>query len=188
MKKLWSTLTFLLAVFSLHAQTQVKPGIGVNFLGISGSSVDDAKGQVGWQVGGSIAFGEKFYFEPGVFYQTESAEFSSANDPQLSDLKLNGFRIPVAVGFDLLGNADSTVGLRVFGGGSGFFLASVSDGLDKDDYSSPQWGVFAGAGVDLTIIYLDLSYQWSVTDIQKDISNIDLGKTKGIFLTAGLRF
>lgn len=174
--------------YTLHAQTQIKPGIGINMTNISGEGAD-AKGQVGWQIGGSVAFGEKFYFEPGVFYQTSSVEFTTANGGPISDLTYSGVRIPLAVGLDVLGNADSVGGLRIFGGGSGLIVTGTSsDSFDKDEIESPQWGVFAGAGVDIAIFYLDLSYQWSLSNVQADIDQIDLGKSKGIFITAGLRF
>jgi hypothetical protein len=178
----------MLLMCSLWAQVQVKPGVGVNFTNITGEGAD-AKGQVGWQIGGSLAFGEKFYVEPGVFYQTNALEFTTANGGLATDLTYSGIRIPLAVGLDVLGNSDSVAGLRVFGGGSGLIVTGTnSDFIDKDEIESPQWGVFAGLGLDIAIFYLDASYQWSLTNVQKDIDQIDLGKSRGIFLTAGLRF
>lgn len=189
MKKSFLVFVLFAATVSLSQAQTIKPGVGLSFANISGSSFDEAKGQVGWQFGGSIAFGNKFYFEPGVFYQTQSLEYVDANDPTpVTDANFKGIRVPVSFGLNILGNQESALALRVFGGASGFFLTSVDDDLNKDDFSSPQWGVFAGAGLDIAIIYVDLSYQWSVTDIQKDVSQIDLGKSNGIFLTAGLRF
>lgn len=95
----------------------------------------------------------------------------------------------MVVGLDVLGNADSFAGLRVFGGASGYFVTGTSsEFLSTDDIESPQWGVLAGAGLDIAIFYLDASYQWSLTNVQTDVNQIDLGKTKGFFLTAGLRF
>lgn len=189
MKKfLFAASLFLAGLVGLQAQTQIKPGIGVNMTNITGEGTD-ASGQVGWQIGGSVAFGEKFYVEPGLFYQTSSVEyFTSASSP-VTDLTYSGLRIPVAVGLDVLGNADSFAGLRVFGGASGLIVTGTSSEFyDKDEIESPQWGVFAGAGLDIAIFYLDLSYQWSLSNVQKDIDQIDLGKSKGIFVTAGLRF
>ncbi|MBN3584781.1 outer membrane beta-barrel protein [Algoriphagus aestuarii] len=180
--------TFALGISFSMAQTQVKPGVGLNFTNVTGDGAD-AKGQIGWQLGASVAFGEKFYFEPGVFYQNSSFEYSTVDSGPVTDATYHGFRIPLAVGLDVLGNADSAFGLRVFGGGSTFIVTGTSDEfLDKDLVESPQWGVFAGAGLDIAIFYLDASYQWSLTNVQKDIDQIDLGKSKGFFLTAGLRF
>ena len=189
MKKILLVIAaFALGISFSVAQTQVKPGVGLNFTNITGEGAD-AKGQVGWQIGGSFAFGEKFYFEPGVFYQTSSFEYTTADSGPVTDASYNGLRIPVAVGLDVLGNADSAFGLRIFGGGSSFIVTGTSDEfLDKDLVESPQWGVFAGAGLDIAIFFIDASYQWSLSNVQKDIDQIDLGNTKGFFLTAGLRF
>lgn len=189
MKRAFLLMTAMVCFIAYaSAQTQIKPGIGLNVTNITGDGAD-AKGQMGWQIGGSVAFGEKFYFEPGVFYQNSSFEYSSAGSGPVTDAAYHGFRIPVAVGLDVLGNADSALGLRIFGGGSTFFVTGTSDEfLDKDLVESPQWGVFAGAGLDIAIFYIDASYQWSLSNLQKDIDQIDLGKSKGIFLTAGLRF
>ena len=155
MKKLLFVFSALVLsiTFSL-AQTQIKPGIGINATNVTGDGAD-AKGQIGWQLGASVAFGEKFYFEPGVFYQNSSFEYSTVDMGPVTDATYHGFRIPVAVGLDVLGNADSAFGLRVFGGGSTFIVTGTSDEfLDKDLVESPQWGVFAGAGLDISIFFL----------------------------------
>ncbi|MDG1275861.1 MAG: hypothetical protein P8O16_01185 [Algoriphagus sp.] len=186
MKKLWIlTVALSLTVFCVHAQTQIKPGVGFNTTSLSAGDGISVSGETGWQVGASVAFGEKFYFEPGVFYQKSSFSFTS-NDPGAAiDGSHSGIRVPLAVGLDVLGNADSVAGLRVFGGASGFF---VMNNTDDDDIQSPQVGIFAGAGLDIAIFYLDASYQWSLSNIQADVTQIDLGNGRGFFLTAGLRF
>ncbi|MFC3878891.1 outer membrane beta-barrel protein [Algoriphagus namhaensis] len=189
MKKFLLSLAVIAFVGSqAFAQTQVKPGVGVNTTNITGDGLD-ATGQFGWQIGASVAFGEKLYFEPGLFYQTNSFEVQPVGNMPVTDARYNGIRIPVAVGLDVLGNADSFAGLRVFGGGSALLVTGTnSDFLDKDMVESPQWGVFAGVGLDIALFYLDWTYQWSLSNVQTDIDQIDLGKTRGIFWTAGLRF
>lgn len=189
MKKITLIVVLLATVGSTFAQSTIKPGIGLNFTSITGTG-DDVNGKMGWQLGGSVEFGKKFYIEPGLFYMTENAEATTVNNGvnTLTDAKFNGIRIPLAVGLNILGNTESSFGLRVFGGGSAFLLTRVSEGLDKNDFNNSKWGVFAGVGADISIFYIDWSYQWSVTNVQQDITDIDFGKTNGIFLTAGLRF
>jgi hypothetical protein len=189
MKKLLLFVVSFVFWAGVFAQSSIKPGVGINFTSITGTG-DDITGKLGWQVGGSIEFGEKLYFEPGIFYMTENTEATTVNggSTTLSEANFKGFRIPVAVGLNVLGNTESAFGLRVFGGGSAFILSSVSDGLVKSDFNSPEWGVFAGVGADLAIFFIDASYQWSVTNVQSNIDDIDFGKTNGFFLTAGLRF
>lgn len=191
MKSLILSLFALFTVSILAAQTTIKPGVGLNFTDFSKDPTDgEFKAKVGWQIGGSVAFGKKFYFEPGLFYVGKSTEFqsSASGTPTIDEnADINGIRIPLAVGVNLIGNEKTLVSLRGFGGASAFFLTGVSDNLDKDDFEKTNFGVFAGAGLDFWKLYLDLSYEWSLTNIQKDVSAIDIGKTRSLFITAGLR-
>jgi len=188
MKKLLFIVILVCAAASLKAQV-VKPGVGLNFTDISTGS-GEASAKAGWQLGATMVFGEKLYFEPGLFYVGKSSEYttsSNSSSQQEFEADFNGFRIPVAVGYNLLGNSQSTVTLRAFGGGSAFFLTSVGDGFDKDDFKSSTYGVFAGAGVDFSILFVEMAYEWSVTDLS-DVQSVDIGKSRGLYLTAGLRF
>jgi hypothetical protein len=163
----------------------------MSFNDFSANSAGETKGKVGAQIGGSVAFGKKLYVEPGVFYATKSTEFSytdQSNAEITEDALIKGIRVPVSVGFGLLGNEKSFASLRIFGGGSGFFVTGVGDALIKDNISSPTWGAFAGAGVDFWIMFAEVSYEWSLTNVTKDVSNIDFGKSRSLFLTAGFRF
>ncbi len=183
-------ILFLSFGFSSLALSQtIKPAIGFNFTDIVASGDGNAKGRAGWQLGASVAFGEKIYVEPGIFYQTKSAEFSSSSNLSTGDLNadLKGIRIPFALGYNLIGNSESTASLRLFGGPSGFFVTDTGENVNKDDINSPAWGVFAGAGLDIWLIFIDVSYEWSVTDIQTSFTNIDFGKTNGLFANAGIR-
>jgi opacity protein-like surface antigen len=102
--------------------------------------------------------------------------------------KLSGIRVPVAVGINLLGNEKSMLSLRGFGGASAFFITSTSDNIDNDNINKTNFGVFAGAGLDIWKIFVDLSYEWSLTNLQDNVSNIEVGKTRSLFLNAGFRF
>ena len=190
MKSLFLSIFALFTVSFLSAQTTIKPGVGLNFTDFSENPISgEFKAKTGWQIGGSVAFGKKFYFEPGIFYVGKSTEFSdptqSGSYEETADL--NGIRIPLTVGANLIGNEKTLVSLRGFGGLSGFFLTSVSDNLDKDDFESANFGVYAGAGLDIWKLYLDLSYEWSLTNVGKDVNNIDVGKSRSLFITAGIR-
>jgi opacity protein-like surface antigen len=190
MKKQLLFFIALLSVSFLSAQTTIKPGVGLNFTDFSKDPASsEFKARVGYQIGGSVAFGKKFYFEPGLFYVGKSTEYttSSTPTPEEQNFNISGFRIPVAVGLNIIGNEKTTVSLRGFGGLSGFFVTSVTDIIDKDEINKSSFGVFAGAGVDFWKLYLDLSYEWSLTNIQKDVSTIDIGNSRSLFITAGIR-
>ena len=191
MKSLFLSIFAIFIVSILAAQTNIKPGVGLNLTDFSNDPAGgEFKAKVGWQIGGSVAFGKKFYFEPGLYYVGKSTEFqASGSGTPTVDTKadINGIRIPLAVGLNLIGNEKTLVSLRGFGGLSGFFLTGVGGDLDKDDFEKTNFGVFAGAGLDIWKLYLDLSYEWSLTNLQKDVSAIDIGKSRSLFITAGIR-
>jgi hypothetical protein len=188
MKKIClSLIAGLLCSFAASAQVTIKPGIGFTVADFSKNANGTAKGKAGFQIGGSVAFGKKFYIEPGIFYVGKSTNFTNSNaSSDEVHFQLKGVRVPVAVGLNVLGNEESTATLRLFGGGSGFFITST-DALDKSYINTTQWGAFAGLGVDVWKLFLDVSYEWSLTNIQKDITAIDIGKSRAVFVTAGFR-
>jgi hypothetical protein len=131
--------------------------------------------------------GKKFYFEPGLFFVKKSTEAIS-NTNQLDDVSydISGIRIPVTLGLNLVGDPKSTLGFRIFGGGSAFMLTSVKD-LDKDDFNTASFGLYAGAGFNIAMIFVDAQYEWSMTDVQKDVSQIDIGQSRTVFVNLGVR-
>jgi hypothetical protein len=188
-KLLFSFSAFLFGMMMAQAQLVLKPAVGINFTDMSkDESTGEYKSKVGWQIGGSVMLGEKkFYLEPGIFYVQKSSEFnSSSSSVDDVDFDLSGIRIPVTIGVNL-GDEKSSVKFRIFGGGSAFILTDVKD-LDKDDFKDASWGLYAGAGLDIAMFFLDASYEWSLTNISEDVSNIDVGKSRSVFIHAGVRF
>lgn len=179
----------MLGATTLNAQT-LKPGLGLNVTDWSKEpNSSEVKGKIGFQIGGSIAFGKKIYIEPGIFYVGKSTEVRSElpDDPDKFKADIKGIRVPVAVGINLIGDKTTTVSIRGFGGASGFFITSVGDDIDENEINKTNWGVFVGAGLDVWKLFVDLSYEWSVTNIQKDVDQINFGKSRSLFLTVGLR-
>ena len=189
MKKIVVIILISFGLGQLTIAQTIKPTVGVNFTDIVSNGDGTANGRTGWQIGASVAFGEKIYVEPGIFYQSKSAAFSSSDNLTQPDLKadLTGIRVPFALGYNLIGNSESTASLRLFGGPSGFFVTDTGTDINKDEVNSTAWGVFAGAGLDIWILFVDISYEWSVTDVQTSFTNIDFRKTNGLFANAGIR-
>ncbi len=188
MRKLFILLSALLfGTMMAQAQIVIKPAAGVNFTDLSKDEGGEFKARVGWQIGGSIMLSkDRVYLEPGVFYVQKSTKFESSNS-SVSDVDFNisGIRVPVTIGVNLL-DEKSTVNVRIFGGGSAFVLTNTKN-LDKDFLKNADWGVYAGAGLDISLFFLDASYEWSLTDISDDLDRIDVGKTRSIFVQAGFR-
>ncbi len=212
MKKICLTTTALLLPILMMAQVAIKPAAGINITNVSKDpATGEVKGQVAWQAGASVLIGKKFYVEPGIFYMKKSSEYTSIIGPSYSlasaynsplsamsnstgvipptdfDFNVTGLRIPVSIGVSLIGNEDSFIGVRVFGGGSVFIITSVDNpALEKSDFNSPEWGVYAGAGLDIWIFFLDLKYEWSLTDTTS-IDAFDIGKYRSFYANLGVR-
>jgi hypothetical protein len=179
----------LLAAVPAAAQMDLKPAVGITYSDYSKDpSTGTITGQVGYEVGGTVVIGAGPYLEGGVFYATKSVEYQEATTNTTFGNDLNGVRIPLMIGFSLIPVSEgSSLGLRVFGGGSAFIFTSASaQGMKLEDFNSPSWGVFAGAGVDIGMFFVDASYEWSLTEVS-ELSTVDVGQTRSLVATAGIR-
>jgi hypothetical protein len=188
MKRLFISLSALLfGTMMAQAQIVIKPAVGINFTDLSKDENGEFKAKAGWQIGGSVMFSmKKLYLEPGVFYVQKSTQFNSSSST-VSDVKfdVDGIRVPVSIGYNF-GDEKSTVNFRIFGGGSAFILTNTKN-IDKDALKNAMWGVHAGAGLDISLFFLDASYEWSLTNLSDDLDNVDVGKNRSIFVQAGIR-
>ncbi|MCU0370412.1 MAG: PorT family protein [Bacteroidales bacterium] len=193
------TLLLVSAACTGYSQLELKPAIGFNFSRFdSDPTFDDvpdsliADGRAGYQVGASLAIGRKMYVEPGIFYNYMSQSFASTNfELQKSSFNLNTsyIRVPVNFGFQLIGYNTSFAGLRIYLGPSMFIPLSVKENtypLEKEDLKSPQFDISAGAGLNIWLLFLDVSYGWGLTPMFKDDS-IE-AKMQSLYVNAGFRF
>lgn len=184
-----SALAVALLAPGLAGALELKPAVGLTYNDLTKNPVSgSSSAKAGWQLGGTLVWGEKLYFEAGAFYGTKSTNFSSAALTVPVDANgVSGFRIPAMIGVRLLGGEQGALGVRAFGGASCFLVTSVdATGMSKSDFESPTWGAFLGAGVDFLMLFADLSYEWGLTDVSK-LATIDVGSSRSIFLNAGIR-
>jgi hypothetical protein len=189
MMRLFTPLLMLLfGVGVAHAQLTLKPGIGLTYSDFSKDpSTGKFNGKVGYQFGGSILSGKDFYFEGGLFYQRRSVEYQEASTGLTFQDDIDGMRVPVMAGFHLLGGEEGGLAVRAFGGGSVSWITGVNSAtISKDELTSPTYGVFAGAGLDIAIIFVDLKYEWSLTDVS-NVSTVDVGQSRTFIANAGVR-
>ena len=178
MKKTLLTLTLLLGVVVfLHAQVEIKPTFGLNFSKLSDEPDNfNQSSRVGYQLGGTIEIGKKLYFEPGIFWVKMGSELAHDTASNL-DYKtdINALHIPAFVGYQIIGgDKENIFGLRVFGGPTLSWVTSIKADdtkLNKDDFNSMIWGIDAGAGIDLWILFLDMGYEWGLSEVFKDDPN-----------------
>ncbi|GAB3662409.1 hypothetical protein GCM10028791_37440 [Echinicola sediminis] len=188
-RQLLIILVALLVTVSTYGQARIKPAIGLTVSNVTQDpATGESQAQVGYQLGASFPIGSIFYVEPGLFFVKKSIGFTSSSaSSEDIDLNMHGLRIPLVLGHHLIGTNDSFFALRIFGGGSSFILSGVkTEGADKDDFKSPSWGMFVGTGANISFLFVDIKYEWSVTDAS-DLENFDVGKTKSFFANAGIR-
>ena len=178
MKKTVLTLSFILAAaVLLQAQIEIKPTIGLNVSRLSDEPESFSQSaRPGFQIGGSLQFGKKLYLEPGIFWTQMGSDLVHASE-NVQDYKMDisGIRIPVFVGYQIIGGDEENIfGLRVFGGPSGSWVTKVSandNDLEKEDFNNFLWGVDVGAGVDVWLLFLDIGSEWGLNNVFKDDPN-----------------
>jgi hypothetical protein len=160
----------------------INPQAGLTTSHLSSDPGDlSTHGRVGWLVGGNLRLGGKAYLSPGVYYQQTAFKLTqkdtlTALDVE-DDIGVKSFFIPVHVGVNLSsGNPNSPggIGFRLFGGPSLTVVSSVADndfGIEKDDYKSTSVGIGGGAGIDLSVLTLDVLYETSLGKVFKDSDN-----------------
>ncbi len=171
------------------AQPILKPAVGFNITDVSKTPGEgNAVGRIGWQAGVSIAYGDGLYGEAGIFFAKKSTEFPANTNGQEYTSNFEGIRIPLTIGYQIVGNEKSATGLRIFGGTSFLFITDVETlNYTKDDFKSATTGVFTGLGADLLFLFAEAKYEWSLTEISK-VETFDIGKQRSLFVSAGLRF
>ena len=200
MKKIILSLILLISITSVTiAQLELKPAIGINVARFDSDPRFDSKqdslvgdARVGYQIGASLAIGRKMYVEPGIFYNRMNQSFTPTNIDNLKTeftFNANYIRIPVNFGFQFIGNSESFAGLRIYLGPSMLIPLSVKDNsypIVKSDLQSPQFDIAAGAGLNIWLLFLDVSYGWGLTPQFKDDS-IE-AKMQALYVNAGFRF
>ncbi len=193
MKKIIFSITVGLLAFAFMASAQlvIKPTVGINFANIKNSSNKYAlDGKTGFQIGGSVALGSKIVFEPGLFWQKDNykvgVDLTTGKDIISGDY--SAVKIPVYLGYYIIGDAKSALGIRLFGGPSAKFVISENDnGIPKDlsDINNAIWGVKVGAGAEVSMFFAELGYNWGLNEAFKGIDN---SQTNHFELTFGLKF
>lgn len=124
--------------------------------------------RVGYAFGGNLRFGGSIYLSPGAYVQRTSLRITTRDTLTATTVRdvvgVNSIYVPLKVGFNLSTNAASpgSVGLRVFGGPALTIISSVKAndlGITKEDYEGTHLGFEAGAGLDLTVLTIDVSYE-----------------------------
>lgn len=187
MKKLTILLAlFLLITIGANAQFEIKALAGLNFATLSGHNMDEVKGNAGYQFGGGVLIGDKFYVEPGIQFGKKSTTITSESTN--IDFDQNFVRIPVYAGYHLLGHESGPLALRLFAGPAVTIPGAIKKGEDqisKDDINNALWGVDGGLGVDIFFLFVEFNYEYSFSDHFVDGSYAN-GKHNAFYINAGV--
>lgn len=203
MKKILTvTVLALLVSFAAKAQLEIKPTVGVNLSNVSTTpSGTKTSAKMGYQFGASVMFGERLYLSPGIYYYQQKTQYviqNSENSTTLvtSDEKIAGVKIPLLVGFKIIDPTnDPMINLRVFAGPSVLFNTTnkFSDGVINDNvnWKKNTWGAQVGAGVDISIFFIEAGYEFGLSSAYEGDSASETFKDikhNTFVVNAGLRF
>ena len=174
MKKYTFILAIILSVASTtYGQFEIKGLIGTNFASLSNPpSSTEFKAQAGFQFGGGVLIGDKFYVEPGIQFLRNSRVISQETIEDI-DFSQNFVKIPVYAGYHLLGHESGPVALRIFAGPAVSIAGKIKKGeehISKDEIKNAHWMLDAGIGVDVLFLFLELNYEYAFTSYFEDES------------------
>lgn len=173
---------------------KINPKVGINFYDISDVSGDfDNDGRSGFHAGVDFRIGDKVYIQPGAHYYALKSDFTNEGivdeviDELTDEVQLQTIRVPVMIGTSFLQN--DVLGLRAQTGLVGLFPIGTSDNtiFDNDDYRNTNFGAAVGLGIDISILTLDIIYDFGLTDSFEDDANFS-GKNNILSLSVGLAF
>ena len=192
----------LILVLAIGLSTQLAqaqkfiPKVGINVSAIDAKLNDfDAEVRTGWNAGFDLRYGEGFvFFNPGLHYYNFSAELTDGfdvDDPtqMFEDERtmIRSIRLPLNVGFNLLGN-NKILGVHVKGGVTPGYVIGVKEtdsySLDVEDLKRFTTSANVGAGVDFLIFTADLTYEIGLNDFFENAE----GKNNMLTLGLGLKF
>ncbi|MBK8194586.1 MAG: porin family protein [Lewinellaceae bacterium] len=173
---------------AVHAQVAFRPYVGINSHTITKDFQDaEWRSALGYQVGADLQIGSKLYIQPGLQLEYAKNKFEILGTGINIDVKRTSLRIPVMVGYSL-GKVDGDFSFRIFTGVNASILLSSSAedfDLNKDDWKNAVFGWNVGAGLDFSIIFIDLGYQMGLSEV---FETIDTGSKDNLFYgNAGLR-
>jgi len=184
-KSLFLIALAIMGYFSSNAQVELKGLVGMNFASFHGTDTDVAA-KAGYQFGGGVLIGNKFYVEPGIQFVRSSRTITAESTKV--DFSQNLVKIPVYAGVHVLGAEDKPFALRLFAGPAVSIPGKIKDGkefFDKDNINNAIWAVDGGVGLDIFFLFIEANYEYSFNDYFAD-SFGDNGKHGAFIINAGI--
>jgi len=133
--------------------------------------------RVGYALGANLRFGSgKAYLAPGAYLEraniqtTQKDTLSSSNIDDI--VGVQSIHLPLMVGVNMSDNPTGAgLGFRLFGGPTLTVVTGVQNnslGVEKSDFKSSHAGIMGGAGFDLSVLTVDVSYENSLGKVMEN--------------------
>ena len=168
-----------------YAQFHIGPQIGytASNLSLNADSITNSL-KNNFLAGVFFRIGKKIYVEPSVNWLTQGSVFKYPSwgnySPIEQEIKLSTLQVPVNVGWRIINL--KVVNIRIFAGVAANFVLNTTinnsggdpDNYEKlllpEDFSNIQWQWDVGAGVDVFMFAVNVSYMGGINNILKDVS------------------
>ena len=174
MKKVIVILLFILpGLFSaetMFGQFSLGVKVGYNASKLS-TNVDSVKTSFksGFQFGAFVRIGKRLYLQPEFYYITQGGVFTNNITKLSQTVKIGSLDVPVLIGVKLFNSKIFNV--RILAGPDASFVVNkpLGDGglnaPSADKLKTVNWGLQAGAGVDVLMFTLDIRYQVGLSNM-----------------------
>ena len=193
MKKYYFIFALMfLSATSAMSQIEIKGLIGTNFANFSNlEGSESVSGRAGYQFGGGVLIGDKFYVEPGIQFGRSSRTITIADGEVSGDIDFdqNFVKIPVYAGYHLLGHESDVFALRVFAGPAVLIPGKIKkgpEGISKDDIANAIWAADVGIGLDVLFLFVEFNYEHSFSD--HFVNGDSDAKHNAFIINAGVHF
>lgn len=196
MKKIGFIIFFIAAGVHGYTQLEIRPLVGLNFGSVQESPDGvTTSAKVGYQFGGNLMIGERFHYYPGITYNKQVIEYLDDASDVSVDQTVAGVEIPLCVGFKLIQSENEDLfNIRLYTGPTMLFHTTTeySESFldDEVDWKDMSWGARLGAGIDLSFLFVDLSYDFGLSDIHdvsEALENFKDKRHNTFLISAGLK-
>ncbi len=181
----------------LNAQFVINPQAGITAQTLANEpSTIEQKARVGYTFGIDGRWGNKFYFQPGVFYGKASTQYTTYNE--LDTLQQNQIEskldrtiltVKLFAGYNLV-HKDGFK-LRINAGPYVDFITNVKDEkelIDEGNFNSTLLNFKVAGGLDIWFLTAELGYGWGITNAFDDTYGNEDSKFNQLHLTVGITF
>lgn len=208
MKRILALLLCISAAQPVSAQIQFNPQLGFSFLNLTGQEAKirntsatldaDFSADIGFMAGFDMRIGNRFNYQPGVFFSRNVTVTKLKGDTVFTGVELEGklirssLRLKSLVGYNLV-HKDGFK-LRLNAGPTYDFIVSIDNsGEDLDftekDFKSGSFNFDASIGVDIWFLTGELGYSYGLTEAFSNNSDIQLqfdSKYNTVYFTVGI--